>query len=93
MPHTGIFFFDLPIRTRARVEVNLFYLYSPRARSEAQQRLKFHSMSRLIQIYIAAFLLCCAELATFPYTKIRNSNASFCELRRGNCPARYNTAQ
>jgi cytochrome c554/c'-like protein len=46
---TEIFSFELPSGTRARVEANLYYFYSPMASSEAQQRIKFLSMSRLIQ--------------------------------------------
>lgn len=46
---TETFSFDLPTGRRARVEANLYYYYSPMAVTEAEQRIRFMAMSRLIQ--------------------------------------------
>jgi len=43
------FTFDLPADRRARVEANLYYYYSPMAVTEAEQKIRFMAMSRLIQ--------------------------------------------
>ena len=43
------FSFDFPAGMRGRVEANLYYYYSPMATSEAEQRIKFVTMSRLVQ--------------------------------------------
>jgi Cytochrome c554 and c-prime len=45
---TETFSFDFPAGKRARVEANLYYFYSPMALSEAQQKIKFVAMSRLV---------------------------------------------
>lgn len=46
---TETFIFDLPAGHRARVEANLDYYYSPMAVTEAEQKIRFMAMSRLIQ--------------------------------------------
>jgi nitrate/TMAO reductase-like tetraheme cytochrome c subunit len=46
---TETFTFDLPAGRRARVEANLYYYYSPMAVTEAEQKIRFMAMSRLIQ--------------------------------------------
>jgi hypothetical protein len=46
---TETFSFDLPAGQRARVEANLYYFYSPMATVEVEQRIKFVTMSRLVQ--------------------------------------------
>jgi hypothetical protein len=46
---TETFTFDLPADRRARVEANLYYYYSPMAVTEAEQKIRFMAMSRLIQ--------------------------------------------
>lgn len=46
---TETFSFDVPEGRRARVEAHLYYFYSPMALTEAEQRIKFMSMSRLVQ--------------------------------------------
>jgi hypothetical protein len=46
---TETFTFDLPASRRARVEANLYYFYSPMARTEAEQKIRFLAMSRLVQ--------------------------------------------
>lgn len=46
---TETFAFDLPSGRRARVEANLYYYYSPMAVTEAEQKIRFMAMSRLIQ--------------------------------------------
>jgi nitrate/TMAO reductase-like tetraheme cytochrome c subunit len=46
---TEKFSFDLPAGRRARVEADLYYFYSPMALTEAEQRIKFVTMSRLVQ--------------------------------------------
>jgi len=46
---TETFSFDLPAGRRARVEANLYYYYSPMATTEAEQKIKFITMSRLVQ--------------------------------------------
>jgi len=46
---TETFSFDLPEGRRARVEANLYYYYSPMAITEAEQKIKFVTMSRLVQ--------------------------------------------
>jgi nitrate/TMAO reductase-like tetraheme cytochrome c subunit len=45
---TETFMFDLAQGRRARVEANLYYFYSPMAVTEAQQELRFMTMSRLV---------------------------------------------
>jgi len=46
---TEKFSFELPAGRRARVEANLYYFYSPMALTEAEQRIKFMTISRLVQ--------------------------------------------
>lgn len=46
---TERFIFELPAGHRARVEANLDYYYSPMAVTEAEQKIRFMAMSRLIQ--------------------------------------------
>ena len=46
---TETFTFDLPQGRRARVEANLYYFYSPMAVTEAEQKIRFMAMSRLVQ--------------------------------------------
>jgi cytochrome c554/c'-like protein len=46
---TETFYFDLPAGRRARVEANLYYFYSPMAATEAEQKIKFMTLSRLVQ--------------------------------------------
>lgn len=46
---TETFAFDLPAGRRARVEANLYYYYSPMAVTEAEQKIRFMAMSRLVQ--------------------------------------------
>jgi hypothetical protein len=41
--------FALAAGKRARVEASLYYFYSPMATTEAQQKIRFVTMSRLIQ--------------------------------------------
>jgi hypothetical protein len=45
---TETFTFDLSAGRRARVEADLFYFYSPMAVSEAEQKIRFIAMSRLV---------------------------------------------
>ncbi|PYT78040.1 MAG: hypothetical protein DMG40_21320 [Acidobacteria bacterium] len=45
---TETFTFDLPAGRRATVEANLYYFYSPMAVTEAEQKIRFLAMSRLI---------------------------------------------
>ncbi|HYL63786.1 MAG TPA: multiheme c-type cytochrome [Candidatus Methylomirabilis sp.] len=45
---TEDFAFALPSGKRARVEASLYYFYSPMATSEAEQKIRFVTMSRLI---------------------------------------------
>lgn len=46
---TETFTFDLPPGRRARVEANLYYFYSPMPLTDAEQKIRFMSMSRLVQ--------------------------------------------
>jgi hypothetical protein len=46
---TETFSFGLPVGKRARVEANLYYFYSPMALTEAEQKIRFITMSRLVQ--------------------------------------------
>lgn len=46
---TETFSFDLPAGRRARVEANLYYFYSPMAVTEAEQKIRFMTLSRLVQ--------------------------------------------
>ncbi len=46
---TETFSFDLPPGKRAKVEANLYYYYSPLLGTEDQQRLRFFTVSRLVQ--------------------------------------------
>jgi hypothetical protein len=46
---TETFSFELPAGKRARVEASLYYFYSPMATTEAEQKIKFLTMSRLVQ--------------------------------------------
>ncbi|HYL83445.1 MAG TPA: multiheme c-type cytochrome [Candidatus Angelobacter sp.] len=46
---TETFSFDLPPGRRARVEANLYYFYSPMALTEAEQKIKFMTVSRLVE--------------------------------------------
>jgi nitrate/TMAO reductase-like tetraheme cytochrome c subunit len=45
---TETFLFDLPVGRRAHVEANLYYFYSPMAVTEAEQKIRFLAMSRLV---------------------------------------------
>ena len=46
---TETFTFDLPSGKRARLEAILRYYYSPMASTEAQQEVRFLSLSQLVQ--------------------------------------------
>jgi len=46
---TETFLFDLPASRRAHVQSNLYYFYSPMAVTEAEQKIRFLAMSRLVQ--------------------------------------------
>ncbi|HEY6943918.1 MAG TPA: multiheme c-type cytochrome [Candidatus Acidoferrum sp.] len=46
---TESFTFDLPAGRRARVEANLYYFYSPMAVTEAEQKIRFMTLSRVVQ--------------------------------------------
>jgi hypothetical protein len=46
---TETFFLDLPVGRRARVEASLYYFYSPMALTEADQKIRFMTASRLVQ--------------------------------------------
>jgi hypothetical protein len=46
---TETFTFDLLAGRRAHVEANLYYFYSPMAVTEAEQKIRFMAMSRLVQ--------------------------------------------
>ena len=46
---TETFSFALPTGHRARVEANLYYFYSPRALTDAEQKIKFMSLSRMVE--------------------------------------------
>lgn len=46
---TETFSFDLPQGKRAKVEANLYYYYSPMLGTEDQQKLRFFTVSRLVQ--------------------------------------------
>jgi len=46
---TEVFSFKVPPRRQARVQASLSYYYSPMARSEAEQKIKFLTLSRLVQ--------------------------------------------
>lgn len=46
---TETFWLDLPASQRARVEASLYYFYSPMAQTEADQKIRFMTTSRLIQ--------------------------------------------
>lgn len=46
---TETFSFDLPAGKSARVEASLYYFYSPMATTEAEQKIKFMTLSRLVQ--------------------------------------------
>lgn len=43
-----VFSFDVPKGVQSRVEASLYYYYSPSAQTEAEEKIKFLNMSRLV---------------------------------------------